>query len=55
MTGRAPECKEKEFGFGFLHVKPVDECGHDGLLDERRHWLRKSDEMLALFLEKFKE
>lgn len=38
---------ERLYSFGFLHVKAVDDAGHDGLLDVKVEFIEKIDKMLG--------
>jgi 2,3-diphosphopglycerate-independent phosphoglycerate mutase len=37
----------KQFEFGFVHVKAVDDAGHDKDVDKKIHFIEKADEMIA--------
>lgn len=53
-TAIATLCDEKAaYDFGFLHVKAVDDAGHDRNINIKLDFLRKIDEMLKLLLENF--
>jgi len=50
--------QESNYDFGFLHVKAVDDAGHDKSLEKKVEWFKKSDEMvkeLLLSLQKHKD
>ncbi|KAH7479511.1 2,3-bisphosphoglycerate-independent phosphoglycerate mutase [Phytophthora ramorum] len=40
-----------EFDFGFVHVKAVDDAGHDRDVAKKVHFIERADEMIALLLE----
>eukprot|EP00753_Platysulcus_tardus_P001100 PLAT11057.1.p1 GENE.PLAT11057.1~~PLAT11057.1.p1 ORF type:complete len:439 (-),score=82.22 PLAT11057.1:20-1336(-) len=39
------------FDFGFLHIKAVDDAGHDRSLSKKVEWLQKADAMLSLLID----
>jgi 2,3-diphosphopglycerate-independent phosphoglycerate mutase len=39
--------EEKKYNFGFLHVKAVDDCGHDEDFRKKIYFLQKIDEMIG--------
>lgn len=43
----ALEMFQKDFVFGFLHVKAVDDAGHDGRLDLKVEFIQKVDTMIG--------
>ncbi|CAI5729433.1 unnamed protein product [Peronospora destructor] len=40
-----------EFDFGFVHVKAVDDAGHDRDVEKKVHFIERADEMISLLLE----
>lgn len=38
---------EGEYDFGFVHVKAVDDAGHDRDVEKKVHFIEKADEMIA--------
>ncbi len=40
----------KDYDFGFVHIKAVDEAGHDKNLEKKLKYLEKSDQMIEHFL-----
>ncbi|GJQ09547.1 hypothetical protein GpartN1_g1338.t1 [Galdieria partita] len=47
--------KEEDYDFGFIHVKAVDDTGHDGWLQGKCMFLEKIDEMIHFLLEQLGE
>ena len=43
------------YSFGFLHVKPVDDAGHDGLVDLKIALLERIDRALGSFVQKIRQ
>jgi len=41
---------QEDFDFGFVHIKAVDEAGHDKSYDLKINALKKSDDALLYFL-----
>eukprot|EP01006_Ploeotia_vitrea_P022117 TRINITY_DN54532_c0_g1_i1.p1 TRINITY_DN54532_c0_g1~~TRINITY_DN54532_c0_g1_i1.p1 ORF type:complete len:429 (-),score=16.91 TRINITY_DN54532_c0_g1_i1:451-1737(-) len=41
-----------EYDFGFLHIKAVDDCGHDGNVALKVEFLEKIDKMVASILDR---
>ena len=39
--------KESKYDFAFVHIKAVDDAGHDGSLEKKIEFIEKSDEMLG--------
>jgi 2,3-diphosphopglycerate-independent phosphoglycerate mutase len=46
---------EKNYDFGFVHVKAVDDAGHDRNIDRKLEFLAKIDEMIGLIVGKLVE
>lgn len=44
------EDKEKGYNFGFLHIKAVDDAGHDKSLEKKQKYLEKVNEMVGYFI-----
>lgn len=44
--------RSNEFDFGFIHVKAVDDAGHDCDVAKKVHFTERADEMVALLLER---
>jgi 2,3-diphosphopglycerate-independent phosphoglycerate mutase len=42
--------RSKNYSFGFLHVKAVDDAGHDGSLDRKQGCLESIDQMIGNIL-----
>lgn len=40
------ETIQKDYDFGFLHIKAVDDCGHDKNSDLKLEFLIKLDQMI---------
>ncbi|CAH0477071.1 unnamed protein product [Peronospora belbahrii] len=40
-----------KYDFGFVHVKAVDDAGHDRDVEKKLHFIEQSDEMISLLLE----
>lgn len=38
------------YNFGFVHIKAVDDAGHDKSLEKKSKYLEKVNEMLKYFL-----
>ena len=47
MTKGAEILIEKDYDFGFIHIKAVDDAGHDKSLDRKVEQLEKSDRAIA--------
>jgi len=47
--------KEHDYEFGFIHVKAVDDAGHDKSAEKKIHFLEKSDEMIKTLLDTFEK
>uniref|UniRef100_A0AAV1V0S4 Metalloenzyme domain-containing protein n=1 Tax=Peronospora matthiolae TaxID=2874970 RepID=A0AAV1V0S4_9STRA len=43
--------RSNEYDFGFVHVKAVDDAGHDRDVEKKVHFIERADEMIALLLE----
>lgn len=43
--------KKEEYDFGFIHIKAVDDAGHDGWLQGKCMFLEKIDQMIHFLLE----
>lgn len=41
------ETIRKDYDFGFLHIKVVDDCGHDKKLDLKDNYMKKIDKMIG--------
>lgn len=52
---KALELLGTEIDFIFLHIKAVDDAGHDKSLKKKIEYLEKVDEMVAMIYEKQKE
>lgn len=46
---------QKDYNFGFLHIKAVDECGHDKNLKLREEFMIKIDKMIGYIYENLKK
>lgn len=44
-----------EYEFGFLHVKAVDDAGHDSNLALKQHWIERCDEMVERCCQQLKK
>lgn len=45
----------KDYDFGFLHIKAVDDCGHDKNLNLKIEFIEKIDKMIGKLLKELKE
>eukprot|EP00871_Galdieria_phlegrea_P003038 jgi/Galph1/3735/GphlegSOOS_G2378.1 len=56
MMAKARACvkwmnKAEDYDFGFIHIKAVDDTGHDGLLDRKIGFLEQIDDMVGYLIE----
>ena len=45
-----PLIRPIDYDFGFLHIKAVDDAGHDKSLEKKITFLEKADQALAHFI-----
>lgn len=41
-----------DYNFGFVHIKAVDDAGHDKSLEKKTEYIKKVDEMIKFIYEK---
>jgi len=46
---------DKDYEFGFLHIKAVDDAGHDKSYKKKQEYLKKSEEMVKHLIELLKK
>jgi 2,3-diphosphopglycerate-independent phosphoglycerate mutase len=49
------DCNNKTYSFGFLHIKAVDDAGHEGRIDLKVHFIERVDKIVGKIISDLRE